>query len=113
MGKYNTKSCNVNLHRNEVYQGRLALLLAATEGPADAEGEGSVQVILNGKAAQRVEISNENSDVVHLVVLSDAVRQRANDLRLEVKAGKSVRFQPVHQSAPHSCQVRMGVGRHA
>jgi hypothetical protein len=40
--------------------------LSATEGPADAEGEGSVQVILNGEAAQRVEITNENSDVVHL-----------------------------------------------
>jgi uncharacterized protein YfaS (alpha-2-macroglobulin family) len=73
------------------------LLLAATEGSADAGGEGSVQVIVNGEAAQRVEITNENSDVVHLVVLSDAVRQGANDLRLEVEAGKSGRLNLMYQ----------------
>jgi hypothetical protein len=73
------------------------LLLAATEGSADAGGEGSVQVLLNGKEAQRVEIANENSDVVHLVVLSDAVRQGANDLRLEVEAGKSGRLNLMYQ----------------
>jgi hypothetical protein len=55
------------------------LLLAATAGPAGAEGAGSVRVMLNGEEAQRVEITAEDSDVVHLVVLSDAggtVRER-------------------------------------
>ena len=63
------------------------LLLSATAGPAGAEGEGSVRVMLNGEEAQRVEITDDNSDVVHLVVLSDAVHEGANDLRLEVQSG--------------------------
>lgn len=62
------------------------LLLAAIEGSADAGGEGSVRVTLNGEEAGRVEITEENSDVVHLVVLNDAVRHGDNDLRLEVQA---------------------------
>jgi len=75
-----------------------ALLLAATGGSADAGGEGSVQVILNGEEAGRVEITEDNSDVVHLVALSDAVRQGDNDLRLEVlQAGRSGKLNLMYQ----------------
>lgn len=75
-----------------------ALLLAATEGPADAGGEGSVRVVLNGEEAKRVDITAENSDVVHLVVLSDAVRHGDNDLRLEVEAGGSGKLNLMYQA---------------
>jgi hypothetical protein len=73
------------------------LLSAATKGSADAGGEGSVQVVLNGKEARRVEITAENSDVVHLIVLSDAVRPEDNDLRLKVQTENSKRLNLMYQ----------------
>jgi len=74
------------------------LLLATTAGSADAGGEGSVQVILNGREAQSVEITAQNSDVVHLLVFDDAVRPGDNDLRLEVHAESGDKLNLMYQA---------------
>jgi hypothetical protein len=64
-----------------------ALLLATEKGSADVRG--TVEVLLNGKPAEKLELTPENNDLLHQFVFKDIDPKGANrvEIRFEGKGG--------------------------
>jgi hypothetical protein len=70
-----------------------ALILAAQSNAADAHG--AVQIILNGKTAQTLQLNAENSDLLHQFVFKGIDPQMANSIELNFDGSGGLAYQVV------------------
>jgi uncharacterized protein YfaS (alpha-2-macroglobulin family) len=72
----------------------LRALIAAT-GASLEDNRGTVTVLMNGKEAQKIEITPDNSDVLQQVDLGDAATAGANRVELRVEGRLSALYQVI------------------
>ncbi len=70
-----------------------ALLVASSESSADVRG--TAEIILNGKVAEKIDLTAENNDLFHQFVLRDVDSEAGNEVQIHFEGNGSLAYQVV------------------